>query len=94
MRTTVRTISPLAPEKQQRIAAETLEVYAPLAHRLGVQEIKHEMEEQVAYFTSVGKLVEAERIKMRVEYDLEMLTETGYVNGVENYSMYLGNRNV
>ena len=51
------------------------------------------MEEQVAYFTSVGKLVEAERIKMRVEYDLEMLTETGYVNGVGNYSMYLGNRN-
>jgi excinuclease ABC subunit B len=59
-----------------------------------IPKIKHEMEEQVAYFTSVGKLVEAERIKMRVEYDLEMLTETGYVNGVENYSMYLGNRNV
>lgn len=55
--------------------------------------IKHEMEEQVAYFQSVGKLVEAERIKMRVEYDMEMLGEVGYVNGIENYSMYLGNRN-
>ncbi len=52
------------------------------------------MENQVKFFTENGKLVEAERIKMRVEYDIEMLTETGYVNGIENYSMYLGNRNV
>ena len=52
------------------------------------------MEEQVRFFQSQGKLVEAERIKMRVEYDMEMLAETGYVNGIENYSMYLGNRNV
>lgn len=55
--------------------------------------IKHEMEEQVQFFQSQWKLVEAERIKMRVEYDIEMLREVGYVNGIENYSMYLGNRN-
>jgi excinuclease ABC subunit B len=55
--------------------------------------IKHEMEEQVSFFQSQWKLVEAERIKMRVEYDMEMLSEVGYVNGIENYSMYLGNRN-
>lgn len=42
----IRTIHPLGEEKQQRIAAETLDVYAPLAHRLGVQEIKHEMEDR------------------------------------------------
>jgi GTP pyrophosphokinase len=41
----IRTIAPLAPEKQQRVALETLDIYAPLAHRLGMQEIKHEMEE-------------------------------------------------
>jgi GTP pyrophosphokinase len=41
----VRTLEPLPEAKRQRIALETIEVYAPLAHRLGVQEIKHEMEE-------------------------------------------------
>lgn len=55
--------------------------------------IKAEMEERIKYFESVGKIVEAERIKMRTEYDMEMLAEVGYVNGIENYSMYLGNRN-
>lgn len=41
----IRTIDPLSPEKQKRVALETLDIYAPLAHRLGMQEIKHEMEE-------------------------------------------------
>jgi guanosine-3',5'-bis(diphosphate) 3'-pyrophosphohydrolase len=41
----IRTMEPLDPEKQKRVALETLDVYAPLAHRLGMQEIKHEMEE-------------------------------------------------
>lgn len=41
----IRTLAPLSPDKQQRVASETLDVYAPLAHRLGMQEIKHEMEE-------------------------------------------------
>lgn len=55
--------------------------------------IKAEMESQVEFFQKNGKLVEAERIKMRTEYDMEMMAEVGYVNGIENYSMYLGGRN-
>lgn len=54
--------------------------------------IREEMEMQAQFFQAQGKLVEAERLKMRVEYDMEMLAETGYVNGIENYSMYLGGR--
>jgi excinuclease ABC subunit B len=57
-----------------------------------IPRVKHELEDQIAFFQSQGKLVEAERIKMRVEYDMEMLSETGFVNGIENYSMYLSNR--
>lgn len=54
--------------------------------------IKSEMEERVKFFQENWKLVEAERIKMRTEYDMEMMNEVGYVNGIENYSIYLGNR--
>ena len=54
----IRTIEPLRPEKQQRIAAETLEVYAPLAHRLGVQEIKHEMEDRCFAVLHPGRYAE------------------------------------
>lgn len=51
-----------------------------------------ELDERIATFLSQGKLLEAERIKLRVEYDIEMLSEVGYVNGVENYSMYLSGK--
>ena len=57
-----------------------------------VPKIQKELEERVEHFKSVGKLVEAERIKMKTEYDIEMLQEVGYVNGIENYSMYLSGR--
>ncbi len=57
-----------------------------------LQKIREEMLERVRYFQEQGKLIEAERIKMRVEYDMEMLAETGFVNGIENYSMYLSGR--
>ena len=57
-----------------------------------VGEIKHELEEQVKAFESQGKLLEAHRIRQRTEYDLEMLQELGYCNGIENYSRILDGR--
>ena len=57
-----------------------------------VVQIEADMNEQVAYFESVGKLIEAQRLKQRVRYDLEMMREVGYCNGIENYSRYLDGR--
>src|SRR3954471_23933938 len=48
--------------------------------------IKAELEERVAYFEQAGKYLEAQRVRMRVNYDLEMLQEMGFCNGIENYS--------
>ncbi|HKD95224.1 MAG TPA: DEAD/DEAH box helicase family protein, partial [Gaiellaceae bacterium] len=57
-----------------------------------VDEIRHEMEAQVAHFEEEGKLLEAHRIRQRTEYDLEMLKELGFCNGIENYSRILEGR--
>jgi excinuclease ABC subunit B len=57
-----------------------------------VHEIRHELEEQVNLFESQGKMLEAHRIRQRTEYDLEMLQEMGYCNGIENYSRILDGR--
>lgn len=59
-----------------------------------VQEIRRECEERVAYFKEQGKLIEAQRIGERVNYDIEMLTELGYCSGIENYSRIISNRPV
>lgn len=56
-------------------------------------QIRADMEKQVKMFESKGKLIEANRIKQRVAYDLKMLRELGYVNGIENYSRYFDGRN-
>lgn len=57
-----------------------------------VPRIRAELDARLKIFRENGKLVEAERLKMKTEYDIEMLTEVGYVNGIENYSMYLSKR--
>jgi excinuclease ABC subunit B len=57
-----------------------------------VHEIRHELEEQVKLFESQGKLLEAHRIRQRTEYDVEMMLELGYCNGIENYSRILDGR--
>ncbi|HHY52631.1 MAG TPA: excinuclease ABC subunit UvrB [Clostridiales bacterium] len=58
----------------------------------GIERIKQEMEERVQYFKSQGKLIEAQRIAERVNYDMEMLQEIGFCSGIENYSRVLAGR--
>ncbi|MGN0314005.1 MAG: excinuclease ABC subunit UvrB, partial [Fusicatenibacter sp.] len=53
------------------------------------KEIEKDMEEQVRFFKSEGKLIEAQRIEERTNFDIEMLKETGICSGIENYSRYL-----
>lgn len=54
--------------------------------------IQHELDERLAYFEKTNKLLEAQRLAQRTKFDLEMLAETGFVKGIENYSRYLTNR--
>src|SRR5438876_2872082 len=57
-----------------------------------VVEIRHELEEQVKKFDAEGRMLEAHRIRQRTEYDLEMMQELGFCNGIENYSRILDGR--
>ena len=57
-----------------------------------IENIKKEYESRVAYFDQHQKYLEAQRLTQRVKYDLEMLSQTGFVKGIENYSRYLTNR--
>lgn len=59
---------------------------------LALPEIETDMKTQVKKFTDQGKLLEAERIQQRTSYDIEMMREVGYVNGIENYSRYMDRR--
>lgn len=59
---------------------------------VAIKEIQNEMIQQVADFEEQGKLLEAQRIKQRTEYDIEMLRETGFCSGIENYSRVLSGR--
>ena len=57
-------------------------------------EMRREMEERVKFFEENGKLIEAQRIRQRTEYDMEMLLELGYCSGIENYSRIISQRPV
>jgi excinuclease ABC subunit B len=60
--------------------------------RRAVLSIEEELEERLRYFKEHGKLLEAQRLEMRTRYDLDMLREVGYCNGIENYSRHLTGR--
>jgi excinuclease ABC subunit B len=86
---TGNTIEPLRavtiyPGKQFVTPAEKL--------RPALLRIREELGERIAWFEKHGKLLEAQRIKMRTEYDLEMMEEMGFCSGIENYSSHLAGR--
>ena len=72
------------PAKQFVMPAETI-------HNT-MDVIRQELKDRLEYFHNNGKIMEAERLKTRVEYDIEMLTEMGYCQGIENYSALLAGR--
>ena len=91
--------------RRNPITGEILEVLAevsifPATHTVTTPEhiktivpgIQAELEERIAYFKKAGNIVAAERLKTKTEYDIEMMMETGYVKGIENYSRYLDSR--
>ena len=86
-------INTLTGQKIKMIKRVTI---MPATHYLSTEDtekifsqIKKEMEERVHFFQKNGQLLEAQRIKQRTEYDLEMINEIGYCKGIENYSRYL-----
>jgi excinuclease ABC subunit B len=60
--------------------------------RRAVLGIESELQERLAFFEANNKLLEAQRLRMRTQYDLEMIQEVGYCNGIENYSMHIDGR--
>jgi excinuclease ABC subunit B len=68
-------------------------VVAPEKMRKAIEGIEAELEERVKYFKSEDKLLEAQRIAERTNFDIEMMKETGFCSGIENYSMHLEGRN-
>ena len=78
---------------------ETLNIYpanmfvtSPDILQNAIHEIQHDLVSQVAYFSEIGKPLEAKRLEERTNFDLEMIRELGYCSGIENYSRYLDGR--
>lgn len=71
----IRTLDPLPPDKQRRVATETLEIYAPLAHRFGVQEIKHEMEDRCFALLHPKRMAELDELVRRRSPERDAIIE-------------------
>ncbi len=67
-------------------------VTAPEKRDAAIAAIRRELAERVAWFEKQGKLIEAQRLKMRTDYDLELINEIGFCKGIENYSRHLAQR--
>jgi excinuclease ABC subunit B len=96
----VERISLVDPLTAERIDDMEQMILFPATHyvvgdermRLAIERIEKELQERLAWFEANNKLLEAQRLRMRTQYDLEMLQEVGYCNGVENYSAPIDGR--
>ena len=97
---TVDRISVIDPLTGENLNELTEVIVFPATHyvagdermRRAVLGIEAELQERLAWFEKNGKLLEAQRLRMRTQYDLEMIQEMGYCNGIENYSMHIDGR--
>jgi excinuclease ABC subunit B len=93
----ITTIDPLTGETLREFSEI---IVFPATHYVAGEErmrkamvgIEKELQERLALFKQEGKLLEAQRLQMRTQYDLEMIQEMGYCNGIENYSMHIDGR--
>tara|TARA_Y100001968_G_scaffold212345_1_gene195468 strand:- start:38003 stop:40042 length:2040 start_codon:yes stop_codon:yes gene_type:complete len=93
----IRYVDPTTGEILQNL--ENINIY-PAKHfvtpkdrlKSAIKDIKYELKERLNFFQENGKLLEAQRLEQRTQYDLEMLQEVGYCNGVENYARHLSGR--
>src|SRR5437667_814720 len=88
---------PLTGEKLESLPAVTMypgKQFVTPAEKLrpALLAIREELSERITWFEKHGKLLEAQRLKMRTEYDLEMMEEMGFCSGIENYSRHLSGR--
>jgi len=93
----VTRFDPLTGEKLDALEAVTIypgKQFVTPAEKLrpALLAIREELSERIAWFEKNGKLLEAQRLKMRTEYDLEMMEEMGFCSGIENYSRHLAGR--
>ena len=93
----IQSIDPVTGQRIQTLDALTLypvSLFVTTKERIhtAVQQIYLDLGKQIEFFEREGRMMEAQRIKQRVEYDLEMIKELGYCPGIENYSRYLDGR--
>ena len=98
---TVATITKIDPISRSIVGEEQSVFFFPAKHfitpederKRAVEDIKIELNDQLAQFKKEGKILEAERLKRRTKYDITMIEEVGYCNGIENYSRHFSGKN-
>jgi excinuclease ABC subunit B len=93
----ITVIDPLTAEKVEELQSTTIypskQFSTPMEKmKRAALAIRAELTDRIAWFEAQGKLLEAQRIKMRTEYDLEMMLEMGFCSGIENYSRHISGR--